>query len=193
MNAETMNSSKLNSMNEGSKIVHSVGMVVTLVSFGMLFLTLMMGFAIYRFTAPVWPPQGMVRPSLFLPTISTIIIFLSSVSYVWFEKNPEENVNGLRSTFVLGILFMVVQTLFWMNLHSEGIYTSSGIFPSIIYAFTWIHAAHIVFAVGFLGWLIATFKTVSIDKRVLRISNVGKFWHFLGIVWLIMFISIFVI
>jgi cytochrome c oxidase subunit 3 len=27
----------------------------------------------------------------------------------------------------------------------------------------------------------------------IRAANVGKFWHFLGIVWLIMFVTIFVL
>ena len=71
----------------GNRIVHNVGMIITLVSFGMLFATLMMGFAIYRLQAPVWPPQGMIRPSLLLPILSTSAIFFSSMAYHWFEKN----------------------------------------------------------------------------------------------------------
>ena len=45
------------SAREGDKIISSIAMSVALVSFGMLFLTLMMGFALFRFTAPVWPGE----------------------------------------------------------------------------------------------------------------------------------------
>jgi cytochrome c oxidase subunit 3 len=180
-------------MHEGSKSVHSVGMIVALVSFGMLFATLMMGFAIYRLTAPVWPPQGMVRPELVLPTLSTVTIFLSSLCFYWYEKNPYKNRMGLYLTLILGIGFMLIQSLFWSHLSSQGIYTSSGIFASIIYAFTWIHAAHIVLALLILVWLVATFDKLDSQKLLLRSMNVGKFWHFLGIVWLIMFVTIFVL
>jgi len=61
-------------------------MIVTLISFAMLFATLMMGFAMFRFTSPVWPPSGMEKPSLVLPTLSTVLIALSSACYYWFEK-----------------------------------------------------------------------------------------------------------
>lgn len=180
-------------ISEGNKIVHGVGMIITLVSFGMLFLTLMMGFAIYRLSAPVWPPQGMMRPSLILPAISTLSIFLSSLAYMWFEKNPRENKLGLILTLALGVLFMSIQGLFWNQLHSQGVYTTSGIFASIIYAFTWIHAAHIIAALFLLVWLLVTFEKIDAQNLAIRAMNVGKFWHFLGIVWLIMFVSIFVL
>ncbi len=176
---------------DGKKIVSTVGMIVTLTSFAMLFATLMMGFAIYRFTTPVWPPQGMVRPSLLIPSLSTLSIFLSSMSYIWYEKNLKDK-RGLYLTFGLGLIFMRLQFLFWSTLRSEGIFASSGIFGSIIYAFTWVHAAHIIAALLLLGWHIMqihTNETVSENT----ITNIGKFWHFLGIVWAIMFLTIFVL
>jgi cytochrome c oxidase subunit 3 len=178
---------------EGNRVVHNVGMIITLVSFAMLFMTLMMGFAIYRLTAPVWPPQGMIRPSLLLPALSTITIFLSSLCFIWFEKDVQKNKVGLKLTLVLGITFMLIQSLFWNQLHGMGILASSGIFASIIYSFTWIHAAHIVAALALLFWLTFSYEKMEYEKLVLRSSNVGKFWHFLGIIWLIMFVTIFVL
>lgn len=175
---------------EGDRIISSVTMVVTLVSFGMLFLTLMMGFALFRFTSEVWPPAGMVRPSLTNPSLSTLIIVLSSYFFYKYEQNIK-NKNFLIVTTVLGLAFMVAQFMFWSQLKAQGIYASSGIFPSIIYSFTWIHSAHIVAALLLLGWLFFDVKDES--KALLRVKNVGKFWHFLGIVWIIMFLTIFVL
>lgn len=177
---------------EGNKVIHSVGMVIALVSFAMLFMTLMMGFFVYRLTAPVWPPQGMVKPSLLLPTVSTVFIFISSYCYYWYEKDILKNKQGLTLTLVFGLCFMVTQSFFWNHLASNGIYASTGIFASIMYAFTWIHAAHIVLALILLLWLKFTFNKLPHDKLELRSANTGKFWHFLGIIWLIMFVTIFV-
>lgn len=180
---------------EGDKIISSVAMVVTLISFAMLFATLMMGFALYRFTAPVWPPAGMEKPSLVIPIISTLFIILSSFFYLSFEREIVKGTikkQGLIWTFILGIAFMISQFLFWSQLKSHGIFVSSGIFASIIYTFTWVHAAHIVLALGLLAWLLTTLKKED-SKTSIRVSNVGKFWHFLGIVWLIMFLTIFVL
>ena len=182
----------LSDSDQGQEIVSSIGMIVALVSFAMLFATLMMGFAMFRITAPVWPPAGMAKPSLFLPTLSTICIFFSSLSYIWFEKNIA-NKKGLILTIALGFGFMLMQSLLWRQLNSQGIFVSSGIFPSIIYAFTWIHAAHIIVALGLLFWLLLFALNDLNTRALLRVSSVGKFWHFLGIVWLIMFLTIFVL
>lgn len=182
----------LSTKDQGQEIISSVGMIVTLVSFAMLFATLMMGFAMYRLTAPVWPPAGMTKPSLVLPSLSTLFIFISSVCFMKFEKNIADK-RGLMSTIVLGFAFMLIQTLLWHSLKTQGIYVSSGIFPSIIYAFTWIHAAHIVAALAMLIWLYLSVRKEISPKTQLQAANTGKFWHFLGIVWFIMFVTIFVI
>jgi cytochrome c oxidase subunit 3 len=189
----TIATKNLSESDQGKEIVSSVGMIVTLISFAMLFATLMMGFAMFRFTAPVWPPAGMAKPSLILPGLSTLCIFLSSLSFFWFEKNIA-NKKGLLLTIILGVGFMLIQSLFWQQLKSQGIFVSSGIFPSIIYAFTWIHAAHIVVALGLLFWLYFVVLDGTENTKIrLRVLSVGKFWHFLGIVWLIMFVTIFVL
>jgi cytochrome c oxidase subunit 3 len=177
---------------QGQEIISSVGMIVTLVSFAMLFATLMMGFALFRITSPVWPPSGMQKPSLFLPGISTLLIALSSICYAWFEKNIS-NKKGLVATIVLGFGFMLSQAMLWHSLKSQGIFVSSGIFPSIIYAFTWIHAAHIVAALMLLFWIYFISQKDTTPLMRIRANNVGKFWHFLGIIWLIMFVTIFVL
>ena len=180
---------------EGDKIISSVAMSVTLVSFGMLFLTLMMAFALYRFTAPIWPPAGMDRPPLIIPGISTFLIALSSYLFIKFQKNIDKGITDKRNllfVLILGLGFMVSQFIFWNDLKSHGIYASSGIFPSIIYSFTWIHAAHIVAGLGLLAWLYGSLNNPD-KMTAVKVSSIGKFWHFLGIVWLIMFVTIFVL
>jgi cytochrome c oxidase subunit 3 len=180
---------------EGDKVISSVAMIVALVSFGMLFLTLMLGFALFRFTAPVWPPAGMEKPSLLLPLISTILIAASSFTYNVFEKevhNGNTDRKFLSVTLILGLAFMISQIFFWNQLTTQGILVSSGIYASIIYSFTWIHAAHIVAALALLLWLFSVLNKNE-KRTAVKVSNVGKFWHFLGIVWLIMFVTIFVL
>lgn len=187
--------SRIMKAKEADQIISSIAMIVALVSFGMLFFTLMMSFAIYRFTAPVWPPAGMVKPSLLLPTLSTCFIFLSSLFYFSFEKKIKEGKiekEKLQGTLFFGVLFMACQFVFWNHLKTQGIYVSSGIFASIIYAFTWIHAAHIFAALILLIYLLNNLKKTNLLTTV-KVASIGKFWHFLGIVWLVMFLTIFVL
>jgi len=174
--------------------VSNISMIVTLVSFTMLFATMFLGYALYRLTSETWPPMGMESVSLGLPTLSTAIIALSSISFWIYEKSyarKEAQSTWLWATSAFGILFLVSQLMLWSSLKASGLYASSGIFGSIIYAFTWVHSAHILMGLGALAWLGLRIKR---KKAILMtVKNVGKFWHFLGIVWLIMFITIFAI
>jgi cytochrome c oxidase subunit 3 len=176
----------------------SIAMVMTLVSFSMLFATLMLGYIAYRFTSEVWPPLGMQRASLGLPTISTVIILMSSLTYFLSEGgfnkgNHKAFKNYFWLTLALGTGFMVSQLLLWRDLKLSGIYVDTTVFASIIYAFTWVHAAHVV---GGIVALLLLFPTLLGKREQIKselwIKNVGQFWHFLGIVWVIIYFGIFV-
>ncbi len=176
----------------------SIAMVMTLVSFSMLFATLMLGYIAYRFTSEVWPPLGMQRASLGLPTISTVIILMSSLSYFLceggFSKGDHKSFKTyFWITLLLGIGFMVSQLFLWRDLKLSGIYVDTTVFASIIYAFTWVHAAHVI---GGIVALLLLFPTLLGKREKLKselwIKNVGQFWHFLGIVWVIIYFGIFV-
>lgn len=177
-------SPSLKEVSEGQKITSSIAMTMTLVSFTMLFATLFLGYLAYRFTSEIWPPVGMGRVDLLLPTVSTIIILLSSLSYLLFESTKKAM--WLYLTTALGFGFMATQMLFWQGLKSVGIFVDTTVFASMIYAFTWIHAAHVV--AGVLGLVTLCFKKTN----KIWVNNVGQFWHFLGIIWFVMFLGIFV-
>ena len=178
----------LSSDDEGKQIVSSIGMTVLLVSFSMLFATLFLGYAVFRASNQVWPPMGIDRVDLFTPAISTALIFLSSVTYYFMESDfAKSQFSNSRVWYVLTILlgagFIISQFMLWAGMNEVGIFLNGGIFPSILYGFTWIHAAHMV--MGMIALLIIL--PVLIDcknefKYRLRIKNVGKFWHFLGVV-----------
>ena len=178
--------------NQVKLMQHSIAMTVTLISFGMLFASLFLGYFLVRFNAPTWPPveiQGM--PKL-LPFLSTVVIALSSYTYYLMEKRAEKGRYWIL-TFFLGISFLIFQSLLWSALKESGILISNGQVPSMVYAFTWIHAGHIVMGLLALLWL-ASFVFFKKEKLTdIKLMNVGKFWHFLGIVWLLMYLMIFVL
>lgn len=174
--------------------ISNISMIVTMVSFTMLFATMFLGYALYRLTSETWPPMGMESVPLGLPVLSTAIIAISSIAFWMYEKsyaNSEAKSSWLWATGALGSLFLISQLMLWSSLQASGLYASSGIFGSIIYAFTWVHSAHILMGLGALVWL--SFRIRSNKAILMTVQNVGKFWHFLGIVWLIMFITIFAI
>lgn len=170
-------------------------MTMVLISGAMLFATLLMGYAVYRTSATAWPPAGTTPVSLGYPLLSTLTIFLSS----WFMRQVKRDVSDLRkarmnldATLVLGVIFLGIQSLFWSELNASGLLVGSGIFSSILYGFTWIHAAHVAMGLFSLVWLRFVLKATTRNLEV-KVLNVEKFWHFLGVIWLIMFITLFVL
>ena len=175
----------------------SITMTILLVSFSMLFGTLVLGYSVYRARAAVWPPMGMTLPGLLAPTLSTVFIGLSSLTYFLMEagldkKAPKKLYFWLTEIFIIG--FALGQLNLWGELSKNGINADSGIFGSMLYGFTWIHAAHIL--IGFI-LVSSVYKLIGKDsghtiKEVLRVKNIGLFWHFLGLMWLVLYLLLFI-
>lgn len=184
---------------EGKKVSNSIGMLVILVSLSMLFATLMLGYVFFRWTADVWPPMGMQRADLFFPTLSSFVIVLSSFTYHYFESLYKKGKESFQAwpvlvTVALSAVFLISQTKLWTHMNEIGLYVEGGVFPSILHGFTWIHAGHLVVAILLLFYLAFVVMINPFGKdRSETIKNIGKVWHFLGIVWVIMYLTIFVL
>jgi cytochrome c oxidase subunit 3 len=177
---------------------NNLAMTVTLLSGSMLFTTLFMGYAVYRTSADVWPPMGIPRISLVVPFLSTLIIMISS----WFAyqvkmsvkaSNLEKAHSHLNVTMFFGFGFLVAQSYLWFHMKQTGVFVAtSGIFGSVIYGFTWIHAIHMILGLGSLFYLKVALKPGQ-PNLLQKAINVEKFWHFLGVIWIIMFLTLFVL
>lgn len=182
-----------NAQADQEKILQSsIAMTVTLISFGMLFASLFLGYFLARSNSPVWPPVEIQNLPQFLPFLSTVVIALSSWTCYLMEKR-EEKKKYWTYTFVLGLVFLAVQWVLWSTLKARGIFVGNGHVPSMVYAFTWIHAGHILIGLGVLYWLKKFIFKKPQELTVIKLMNVGKFWHFLGIVWLLMYLMLFVL
>ena len=178
------------------KEVHSIGMMIVLISFSMLFATLFLTYVIYRVSATKWPPDGSLPINILLPTINTIIIFFSSYFLYLYQKTYNSKLFSKLTKYwtlstVLGLIFIGLQFGLWKNLKSFGIYSGSNILSSIIYSFTWIHCAHMVLGIIALLFLWPTLKAHNQDYSS-RVYNIGKCWHFLAIIWFIIYLTLFV-
>lgn len=181
--------------NPGTELSHlrnSVGMTVALISFGMLFATLFLGYFLVRFNAPMWPPVEIENLPRLLPFLSTLVMGLSSLAYYKVEKSHQKKIFWFV-TVALGLSFLGLQFALWNALHDSGILVSNGNVPSMVYAFTWLHAAHIGMALGLLLWLGYFIFGKPEGLSEAKLINVGKFWHFLGVVWLLMYLMLFVL
>jgi len=132
-------------------------------------------------------------PDLFLYT--TVIILISSVTmqyaYISARRNSIVRIKiSLVVTLLLGLLFTVGQFWAWGVLVEEGVhFVNSNPLESFIYIFTGLHLAHLFAAIIFLFVVLGkTFKYKVHSKSLVRIEMCATFWHFLGGLWLCLYL-----
>ncbi|MFT2008960.1 cytochrome c oxidase subunit 3 [Pontibacter sp. 13R65] len=134
-------------------------------------------------------------PSAFL--INTIIILLSSVSMQVAHNAAKKNNMPLLKmmlllTIGLGIAFLIGQLNAWGELVTNKIhFGGSGSNPagSFMYVLTGVHGFHLITGLIFLIivlWSSLKFKVHS--KNMLRMQLCTIYWHFLGGLWLYLYI-----
>ncbi len=135
-------------------------------------------------------------PGAFLA--STIVIALSSASlhlaYLAAKKDELGKVKVMvLLTLFLGILFLFSQYYSWSQLVEMNVFfVSNYASGSFIYVFTGLHGAHLI---GGLIFLLITFwsalKLGVHSKKLLLIEMCMTYWHFLGGLWLYLYIFLF--
>ncbi|MEM0938237.1 MAG: cytochrome c oxidase subunit 3 [Bacteroidota bacterium] len=131
-------------------------------------------------------------PPLFRAT--TVLIILSSVSmhfaYLSAKRNNIRNIKiGLIITSVLAFAFVVGQYMAWGQLVDAGHYFVGNPSSSFIYVFTGLHVAHLIGAIIFLFIVLGqSFHYQVHSKSMVRIEMCTTFWHFLGGLWLYLYL-----
>lgn len=191
-----------NLLDEKDKNKIAIAMVISLISLAMLFATLFLVYGILRMRSAVWPPMDLSLRSLVAPYISTVAIGLSSATYMLFFKSFRQKSWGLARglwalTICFGLAFFLSQNSLWNELKNLGVYSDTGLIGSILYGFTYVHFGHVLVAFMSLLWPIfylwGSRLNENSSRKIEVVKNIGTFWHFLGIIWALMFLSIFII
>lgn len=131
-------------------------------------------------------------PELF--TASTIIIALSSVSMQWAyfaarKNNIPQNRTALWITIGLGIAFIVTQILGYYQLIEKNVFLIGNPSGSFFYIISGMHALHVAGGIIFLLFtLISSYQYKVHSKNMLRINLCTTYWHFIGGLWIYLFV-----
>jgi cytochrome c oxidase subunit 3 len=183
-----------------SGIPHAkLGMWLFLASEIMLFATLFTSYIVYRTTAPAWP-HGWEVLSIPLGALNTAILIASSVTIVLaYAKAQERNRAGFNwymgMTIALAVLFLAVKlTLEWPPKFAAHHYPSTNMFYAVYFTLTGLHGIHVIGGVivnGILMWLARTQFEHPLFAG--RIEAAGLYWHFVDIVWIFLFPTIYLL
>jgi heme/copper-type cytochrome/quinol oxidase subunit 3 len=174
-----------------------LGMIIALGSWGIMFAGLFFAYAGVRLSAPSWPPPGVPRLPILLPMANTGVLLLSSFTAARalrsIRRAKRDQMKALLGiTVFLGALFLGLQYLLWAGASSRGLHMDSGTYGSVFYALTLFHALHVAAGMLALLWLVVRGERYTAhDHRPVRMCTM--FWHFVDIVWVLTFVSVFVL
>jgi heme/copper-type cytochrome/quinol oxidase subunit 3 len=176
-----------------------LGIVIFVASWAMLFAALFMSYAILRLRSTTWPPDGFARPPLGLPVLATLALAASSaalqrgLSFVR-RNEPERYLLHLVATLALGAAFLAFQFSVWWSLWQGGLTLQSGIFGGIFYLLTCFHALHVLVGLLLLAWLLpGARQPLDLGGKLGRLGVVAIYWHFVGVVWGVTFVAVYLI
>jgi cytochrome c oxidase subunit 3 len=142
-----------------------------------------------------WPAPGTTLP-VEVAGVNTAILVSSSFTLHWAEtciKN--ENHRGLKAgmllTFLLGCTFLFVQINEYANI---GFAPQDGAQQTIFFSLTGLHGAHV-----FIGLCLLLFVTVRAfrghytSKEHRGVNVPGIYWHFVDIMWLVVYTTVYII
>ena len=142
-----------------------------------------------RMAVDDWRPLS--DPSLLWA--NTVILILSSAAWHWATINARQGrMDGVKTGLLAGggfaFAFLIGQYLAWRQLEAAGYYASTNPANAFFYLLTAVHAVHL------LGGLVAWGRTVSKVWRGAEVARVrlsvelcAVYWHFLLVVWLVLF------
>jgi heme/copper-type cytochrome/quinol oxidase subunit 3 len=132
-------------------------------------------------------------------SVSSFVLLMSSLTMVLAvtsaQRNDDNRTNlWLTVTALLGATFVGGQVYEFTTFYREGLGFTTSLFSSSFYSLTGFHGVHV--SVG----VIMLLSTMGIIKRNRITGNksevvelVGLYWHFVDIVWIVIFTLIYLI
>ena len=143
----------------------------------------------------MWPPMGIEAINPFeLPLLNTVILLSSGVTVTYAHHSL---IQGNRSGSLYGLVFTIILAVIFTGFqgveYSVSSFTiSDGAFGSCFYFGTGFHGLHVMIGTAFLAvgmWRVLAYHLT--DNHHLGLESGILYWHFVDIVWLFLYISIY--
>ena len=183
--------------NQSSRIEPQLlGMLLFIISEVMLFGAFFTAYFFIRVVADnPWPADGTELP-VAIAGVNTAILLSSSVTMHWALEGAKRGNRaalrvGLLTTFLLGLTFLTVQINEYVHI---GFAVSDSAQASIFYGLTGLHGAHVFVGLTLLLFAnIRAFRGHYTEKEHRGVEVPGIYWHFVDIMWVVVFSSVYVL
>lgn len=171
-----------------------LGMVLFIVSEVMFFGGLFAAYFFVRSQSATWPPAGVEKLELAFPAVNTAILLVSGVTMhlaaVAIRRGHRLGLTfWVFVTLALGSAFLGGQGYEYAN---AGFGPDDGIFGSTFFVLTGAHGAHVIVGLALLGMLLVRAVNGEFSRtRDLAVEASAAYWHFVDVVWVILFAIIY--
>ncbi|GJM22969.1 MAG: cytochrome o ubiquinol oxidase subunit III [Planctomycetota bacterium] len=179
------------------RVNRTLGMVFFVGSWSMAFGTLFLTMLVLRDKIGFWPPRGIELPSTSMATVATGVLLLSSVLLHLSVARGRRGRPGFLGLWLAGLAvgtaFAALQAWLWYDLTARGRSADSGLYESLFYGLTWVHAAHVACGLAALIWMAVGIARGRYGPHLIStVQNAAIFWHFVDVVWVVLFFAFFV-
>jgi cytochrome c oxidase subunit III len=186
-----------NSLTDAALDKYRVGMWVALAGVAMMFTALTSAYVVRAGTSNDW--RAIAAPRLLW--LSTALIILSSLAFEVARRTLKSGHTSayqrwLLLTVLLGLGFLAAQLLAWRQLVGQGIYIGSNPHSAFFYVLTGAHGLHLLGGVLALDFLLLRSRRKlseehGMAKRQAIVNAVALYWHFMGGLWIYLFLLLF--
>jgi heme/copper-type cytochrome/quinol oxidase subunit 3 len=173
------------------------GMVLFLASELMLFGSLFAAYFFLRANTAVWPPEG-VEVEMVSPSVATVILTASSFTLLFALRALERGNSGrfrvlVWWTLALGAAFLAIKAY---ELSAAPFGIGSHAYGSLWFTILSAHALHL--AAGMVLLLVMLSRAAPRSSKIRPTGHqtaeaVGYYWHFVDVVWLAIFTTLFIV
>jgi len=155
-------------------------------------------YLVYRGKSLVGPYPSEVL-NIPITTVSTFVLLMSSLAMVLalhYVKEGEKNKGTLwiLVVVVLGAIFMGFQFVEFREFAHLGLTPRTNIFGTTFFILTGIHGAHVTIGVIWMAFLAYSSNNGALrSDNALDLEIAGLYWHFVDIVWIVIFTVIYLI
>jgi cytochrome c oxidase subunit 3/cytochrome o ubiquinol oxidase subunit 3 len=102
--------------------------------------------------------------------------------------------NFLIATFFLGLAFLGGQAYEFSSLAREGLSLSKNMFGATFFTLTGFHGAHVAIGLVWILFIFARFRARRLSgANYTALEMAGLYWHFVDLVWIIIFTVVYLI
>ena len=134
-----------------------------------------------------------------LTTVSTFVLLMSSLSMVLAldgvqRNNKKLTVGWLLGVIVMGLIFLGFQYYEFNHFVHEGLTIPRSVFGSSFFVLTGFHGAHVTVGVIWMTTLLVQALRGNLGPdKAMNVEIAGLYWHFVDIVWIVIFVLIYLI